>query len=466
MIRKLAVTVAGSLINDPYLQILVALLILVVSCVATAFVQPYETKWLNMLDTLGLFALIVTQILSIVYFYVEVARNPFMDPRTLEIVVTASLFLLNAVVTAAVAFAYTSEMFGARTFCAGRRAIILKVVVDGGLVDAALQSASADVDAPRALDAATFWRHPSGVAVADPPTRAHEIDGTFTGVWVWQNSDLPVAASSSTPELLLRVVSVAELRAGDTFRRMSHRTCVLSHEEVKAKDVGGWCSSTHHDAIRNASDDVEHPAEEESDGADEEESDGADGEDVEHPVVQMQKNPMQSGLVQELAVLGGWYYEDTNDTSTMHGPFSLRQLQEWVAEGHFKQTDFVSRGCHGGDWVTIAAAGGHRDRDTAAADDTAADDYATPAPSVQTVSMKTNPLLSERSDEWFYKDVDDAAMLHGPFTMQQLADWVADGHFAESDLVRRGKDGAEVTIKHAKGLSNGIAYLDALATLG
>ena len=68
MVRKLAVTLAGSMIKDPYLQILVALLILVMSGFATAFIQPYEADWLNLLDTLGLLALIVTQIFSIVYF--------------------------------------------------------------------------------------------------------------------------------------------------------------------------------------------------------------------------------------------------------------------------------------------------------------------------------------------------------------------------------------------------------------
>ena len=98
MLRKLTVTLAGSVVSDPYLQILFALLILVVSCVLTAYVQPYEIAVLNLLDVGGLFALIVTQILSIVYFYVESSERPFMDPKALEIVVTTLLFLLNVVV--------------------------------------------------------------------------------------------------------------------------------------------------------------------------------------------------------------------------------------------------------------------------------------------------------------------------------------------------------------------------------
>jgi hypothetical protein len=98
MLRKLAVTLAGSVISDdPYLQILAALLILIVSALATAYVQPYETEWLNLLDILGLFAIIVTQVLSIVYFYAAAAppSKGFMDKATLEILVTIVLFTIN-----------------------------------------------------------------------------------------------------------------------------------------------------------------------------------------------------------------------------------------------------------------------------------------------------------------------------------------------------------------------------------
>ena len=101
MLRKLAVTLAGSAISDPYLQILAAQLILIVSALATAYVEPYETAWLNLLDILGLFVRIVTQVLSIVYFYAEAATRPFMDAVTLEILVTVLLFVINRCAAAA-----------------------------------------------------------------------------------------------------------------------------------------------------------------------------------------------------------------------------------------------------------------------------------------------------------------------------------------------------------------------------
>ena len=95
MMRKLAVTLAGTVVSDPYLQILAAQLILVVSFGVTAYVQPYETAWLNLLDIIGLFVLIVTQVLSIVYFYTEAATQPFMDAAALETLVTVLLFVIN-----------------------------------------------------------------------------------------------------------------------------------------------------------------------------------------------------------------------------------------------------------------------------------------------------------------------------------------------------------------------------------
>ena len=85
MLRKLTVTLAGSAVRDPYLQILSAQLILLVSVIATAYIQPYETGWLNLLDIAGLFALILTQVLSILYFYAESATYPFMEPNALEV---------------------------------------------------------------------------------------------------------------------------------------------------------------------------------------------------------------------------------------------------------------------------------------------------------------------------------------------------------------------------------------------
>ena len=72
MLRKLFITLAGSLLRDPYLQIMVALAILVSSLTLQALVQPYESRLLNILDVGSLLVLVFTQVLSIMCVRVRV----------------------------------------------------------------------------------------------------------------------------------------------------------------------------------------------------------------------------------------------------------------------------------------------------------------------------------------------------------------------------------------------------------
>jgi hypothetical protein len=225
MLRKLTVTLAGSTIKDPYLQILVALMILVVSCVATAFVQPYEKIWLNLLDTAGLFALITTQILSIVYFYAENAAQPFMDPEALETLVTVSLICLNVVVLLFFAGLFAVEMAGLREKCEERESDVLKIA-EHTLVDVAHAGEARRED--------VFWHHPSGVAVRDPPTR-----DAMNLIWIWKKEGIANAFSTTKPELLLTAQSDLELDIGDAYRWMNKKTNVLSDVKTRMHDVGG-----------------------------------------------------------------------------------------------------------------------------------------------------------------------------------------------------------------------------------
>ena len=228
MLRKLAVALAGSLLQDPYLQILVALLVLVVSFGSTAFVLPYEMLWLNAIDVLGLFALIVTQILSIVYFYAETSEYPFMDAETLEILITGVLVVLNGVVLLLFFVCWVCEMLGVRAKCAAQRSIVL-TVASAADVQAAL------ITGGTGIKEGVFWHHPNGVAVSTPPVT------NGSGVWVWQDAKRIVAASTSAPELLcLAPNGVASLSTGVHFRWMDVATRVLSAVEVKPPDVGGW----------------------------------------------------------------------------------------------------------------------------------------------------------------------------------------------------------------------------------
>jgi len=49
-------------------------------------------------------------------------------------------------------------------------------------------------------------------------------------------------------------------------------------------------------------------------------------------------------------------------------------------------------------------------------------------------------------DNWFYTDVDDEALLHGPYTVAELQEWVTGDHFAITDLVRKGRTGTPVEL--------------------
>ena len=71
MIRKLFITLAGSLPRDPYIQISIALIILFGSTTLQALVQPYESTIVNVLDVVSLFVLSFTQVLSILYLYLD-----------------------------------------------------------------------------------------------------------------------------------------------------------------------------------------------------------------------------------------------------------------------------------------------------------------------------------------------------------------------------------------------------------
>ena len=167
MLRKLAVTLAGSIISDPYLAILSAQLILVISCIATALVQPYETLSLNVLDVLAMFALIVTQILSILYFYVDNTEDPFLDPKVLEVSTTALLIIINVVVFVALIGIYIWEATQ-RTHAYGRK--MVKCVTDPVQVAKAIHS-----------EEKTLWRHPDGTAVRKPPHKVNLL-GSFVSV--------------------------------------------------------------------------------------------------------------------------------------------------------------------------------------------------------------------------------------------------------------------------------------------
>jgi hypothetical protein len=227
MVRKLAVTLAGSILKDPYLQILAALLILVVSALATAYVQPYESASLNLLDTLGLFALIVTQIFSILYFYVAASPNQLLDPEAIEATVTVLLFAVNISAMLGFFVYYCMEMTSLHMRLEKKRCDVFKVC-DEEVAQAVLAEGVLGIEGHQ------MWCHPTGIAVTTFPTRLER------GVWLWEgvNPEDDVCASTVEPELLLRVESNGELHAGNPFRLVNKATLAVSAKQIRPVDVG------------------------------------------------------------------------------------------------------------------------------------------------------------------------------------------------------------------------------------
>ena len=97
MVRKLLTALLGTFDLSATVQILCALLLLVFSYMLTVNVRPYETRWLNWLEEGGLFALILTQTLSLAYLDMDTsaAEGEGRD-ATIDVLTTTTLMVLNA----------------------------------------------------------------------------------------------------------------------------------------------------------------------------------------------------------------------------------------------------------------------------------------------------------------------------------------------------------------------------------
>jgi hypothetical protein len=107
MLRKLAVTAITVSSSDPYIQIFVALLLLIISYGMQERVMPFETMNLNNIEGVGLFSLIFTQIVSILYLYIDSrAEATGKKDKMLEYIVTAVLMFANCAIATAMVGAY------------------------------------------------------------------------------------------------------------------------------------------------------------------------------------------------------------------------------------------------------------------------------------------------------------------------------------------------------------------------
>ena len=99
MVRKFAITTIPVLSDDPYIQVLLALVLLVFSFGLQEHFHPFETELLNRLESMGLFTLIFTQIMSILYLYLDTYAAELGEKTVwLEVGVTIILMMANGII--------------------------------------------------------------------------------------------------------------------------------------------------------------------------------------------------------------------------------------------------------------------------------------------------------------------------------------------------------------------------------
>jgi hypothetical protein len=180
---------------------------------------------------LSLLALILTQVLSIVFFYIDTAERPVADPKAIEISITTVLFLLNVSVLLSFVFAFVSEGLGFRKKLRHFRKKIVRIVTVQDVTRNALNSENAGDG--------FWWHHPSGIATSTTPQPTNEGEGLFGGIWNWHHEKAGYASSPLPPELLEEVQDIKMLAAGDQYYWMDSTTHKLSEQDTRWPDVEG-----------------------------------------------------------------------------------------------------------------------------------------------------------------------------------------------------------------------------------
>ena len=173
------------MLRDPYVQVTAALAILVCSLVLQALVQPYESTLLNVLDVGSLLVLVLTQIISIVYLYLDsLDENQLpleMDQSGLEITVTLALSIVNVAVIATlfaawiVRFGYEKLQAAALMFKARAKT---KARDDTGLRPPGALRPSTGIE----MQELNLYRQGEGSTVSRNPIQFHEMgDGEDGG---------------------------------------------------------------------------------------------------------------------------------------------------------------------------------------------------------------------------------------------------------------------------------------------
>ena len=399
----------GSLPRDPHIQIMLALLILIASLMLQALVQPYESTLLNVLDVGSLFVLILTQVLSIVYLYLDTLEGDLplgMTRSVLESCMTAALFTANisVIITLFVAFVWqTCNEKLSVAACIAKHVARRRRSPAARLDVHALVTTAEDCSAgPHGVDAIRN----STVSRANPLAPRSDVEMVVRGQRTAPDGAVGIVTGGLvTDEALVACEqNVVQLEADNTLLKADNAQLKADNALLKADNAK--LKSCRQGAVRE-----QIAAQPHTDGA------GVDLDDFSslRPVLSAAaEDPMSSTASVESAV---WYYSGADDDSVAHGPFSLRQLKEWFDASEIEEDLHVRCGV-AAEWETIMMA-------------------------------LYNAGLLAPNEAWFYDAGDDTTEQHGPYTLRRLAEWLAEGHFDGSELICAGADGEQVALADA-----------------
>ena len=420
MAQKLFVTLAGAVVRDAYFQILTALMVLMTAGFLQAYFQPYESDWLDLLHTISIFALLCTQILSIVYMYTDASEKPVIAKESLEILVTLCLFILNAVVVVVTATTWAFFALGIETSklrC--RKTVKMRLVTHEAEIAQYLAVRGVDDNGD---DVTTIWRHPTkNTAQKEAPQQLFDSTGSPIDVWHWVDMDSGLAtATTEAPQLLAKFSDDETVEAGDSVCVLDLKTLALSPLIEVPPDVGGatCCGAQQEDENEN------------------EEGIGAQAMPKAKGRPSL-SNPMRRA---ELAMAAA--------TTRTSGGATAIEMTSMLMEMNPLHRDAVSAGddIRGEEDAAAAKKKVVEEAPRRSSRITAEQSATAFAGAFAGFDEEAPADIRPHSDGWYYTDANAASVLHGPSKLAALKDWLNNGHFQRSDLVRHGRGGKDVTL--------------------
>jgi hypothetical protein len=421
---------------------MIALLILVGSLTLQALVQPYQSQLINVLDVWSLFHLVITQVVSIVYLYLDSKDDASLaadglERKGLEMGMTIILFISNLSVIV-VLFGVFFIRFAYEKLMQHRKKAKRHLKFENQAIEMA------------ALANQTWWlsrgiargdavKHPSrgeGSVVAINPEGDGLVHVEFKelgSVHRYKQDTWDKFEHASEKAWWTRRWN-GELRVGAEVRHSTHgvgAVVALSPNEDLCVHVKFEGSAVHSFAERDWA--AVEPATRgifaQEGGATmrgnpmnrEPRQLGSQGPMQANPMLPVEHddgartathvhvtedNEGGGGTDEE-----GWYYEYASEESPeMHGPFSLDDLMAWRNSKDLVNEQLIHRGVGGAPVELLEA------------------------------------LFDEGLDDdaWWYDDDSEVDLQHGPYTIEQLGEWLKEGQFGEHELIRRGREGEPV----------------------